>query len=313
MSVWLEIMRVVAEPTRVRIMGVLRGNSLSVAELQEVFDMGQSRISMHLRSLKKAGLVEDHRDGQRVYYRWRDGLSVEVVELVERAWRQGVDEALRNRDAQRVGQVLRSRREPSENFFRQLVESSREYAPGRGWQAMAHLFLELIEKGRCVLADMGSGEGVVSLQVAPHVEKVIAVDLSEKMLQSSRAEAQRLGLTNVDFRQGDMEKPPLEAGEVDVVLFSQALHHAASPQRALRAAWEALRVGGKVVVLDVLQHDFENARSLFGDVWLGFRAPELESWLRWAGFEHVHVKMLQQEEREPHFKPILAGAKKIAD
>jgi DNA-binding transcriptional ArsR family regulator len=310
MSGWLEIMRVVAEPTRVRIMGVLQGNSLSVAELQQVFDMGQSRISMHLRSLKKAGLVEDHRDGQRVYYRWREGLSVEVVELIERAWVEGVEQGLRNRDIERLAAVLRNRRQASEFFFNQLEERSRDYAPGRSWQAMCYLFLELIDVGRGVLVDMGSGEGMVTLQVAPHMKKVIAVDISEKMLESCRIEAQRLELENVEFRSGDMEKPPVEKGEADVVIFSQALHHASSPQRALCAAWDSLKAGGKMVVLDVNQHNYEDARTLYGDVWLGFRPTDLEAWLHGIGFKDIRVRMLDREEREPHFHPFLAVSTK---
>ena len=310
MTGWLDVMRLVAEPTRVRILGVLRDVSLSVAELQEVFAMGQSRVSMHLRALRKAGLLEDHRDGQRVYYRWREALSADVVDLVNRAWKEGVDAAQRERDAARVAAVLRKRRELSESYFQEMAERSRDYAPGRGWHALSRVFLELIGTGGGVLADMGSGEGFVTLLVAPHMRKVIAVDLSEQMLNKAREEAARLGLQNIEFRQGDIESPPLAEAEVDVCLFSQALHHAADPGRAVAAAQASLRPGGKMIVLDVLQHQFEDARTLYGDVWLGFAGQQIERWLRDAGLCDVQVRELPTEQEEPHFTPVLATGRK---
>lgn len=307
---WLEVMRLVAEPTRARILGVLRESSLSVAELQHVFAMGQSRVSMHLRALRKAGLLEDHRDGQRVYYRWREGLSPELIDLVQRAWSEGIDAAQRQRDEARVASVLRKRRQHSESYFQDMAERSREYAPGRGWQALCRLFLELIDCGPGVLADMGSGEGFVTLLVAPHMRKVIAIDLSENMLETARAEAARHGVRNIEFRQGDIESPPLKRGEVTICLFSQALHHAADPRRALARAVDALRPGGKLIVLDIARHTHEEARILYGDVWLGFDPAELEGWLREAGLRDINLRELPAEREEPHFRPVLVAGRK---
>ena len=141
-------------------------------------------------------------------------------------------------------------------------------------------------------------------------EKVIAVDLSPKMVEFGRALAEKHHLPNLEYRLGDLEEPPIEPGTADLAIFSQALHHAEHPQRALEAAFRILKPGGRVIILDLLQHTFEEARELYADRWLGFAEVDLSSMLERAGFGGIDIVVADREEEAPRFQTLLAVAEK---
>ena len=114
----------------------------------------------------------------------------------------------------------------------------------------------------------------------------------------------------MEFRLGDMEELPLEDEAVDLVFFSQSLHHALHPERAVQEAGRILRVGGRIVILDLQQHRFEEARELYADEWLGFSEPDLEAMLERAGFANVQTSVVHREAETPHFQTLLAVADK---
>jgi ArsR family transcriptional regulator len=157
-----------------------------------------------------------------------------------------------------------------------------------------------------VIADLGAGEGTLSQLLAQGAKQVIAVDNSEKMVAYGAELASRHGFANLEFRLGDLEEPPIEEGSVDLAILSQALHHAAVPVRALKAAHRILRPGGRVVVLDLLKHGFDKARQLYADVWLGFSEAELNEMLDAAGFKEVETSVVHRETKSPHFQTVLA-------
>jgi len=165
---------------------------------------------------------------------------------------------------------------------------------------------------RQVYADLGAGEGLISQLLAARAKKVIAVDHSPRMVEVGRDLAKRSGLKNLEYRQGDMEQPPIRPGSVDVVILSQALHHAVHPPRALEAAWKILRPGGTVLILDLVEHSFEAAREMYADVWLGFAPAELSRLLREAGFEGNTVEVVAKEKEGPGFQTLLAVGMKPA-
>ncbi len=160
---------------------------------------------------------------------------------------------------------------------------------------------------RVVVADLGAGEGWLSQLLARRAEKVIAVDNSPKMVAFGRTEAKKKGIANLEYRLGDLAEPPIPEHSVDVVILSQALHHAANPQQAVMAAARLLRKGGRLVVLDLNQHHFDPARELYGDHWLGFSEADLREWLGTAGLREIEVQLLAPEEAPPHFQPTLAS------
>jgi ArsR family transcriptional regulator len=161
-----------------------------------------------------------------------------------------------------------------------------------------------------VVADLGSGEGLLSELLARRCKKVIAVDNSEKIVAFGAARAKKNGLKNLEFRLGDLQNPPVEPHSVDVVILSQALHHAEEPARAIEAAGRLLRSQGQVLILDLLKHHFERARELYGDRWPGFAESDLHRWLEDAGFRKIEISVVAREEQPPHFETILAVGQK---
>jgi len=301
MSNRVRLLGALADPTRLRILAALRENELSVAELQEVLGVGQSRISNHLSQLKSVGLLRDRREGQKAYYR-RAEMGREIWSLAEGA---AIELGTHGRDGEALRRVLGQRQEKSKRYFDAVAgRLGKKYCPGRSWEAVGRLLLTLAP--RQVYADLGAGEGLISQLLAVRAKKVIAVDHSPRMVEVGRDLAKRSGLKNLEYRQGDMEQPPIRPGSVDVAILSQALHHAVHPPRALEAAWKILRPGGTLLVLDLVEHAFEAAREMYADVWLGFAPVELSRLLREAGFEGITVEVVAKEKEGPGFQTLLA-------
>jgi ArsR family transcriptional regulator len=157
------------------------------------------------------------------------------------------------------------------------------------------------------VADLGSGEGLISELLARRCHRVIAVDNSEKMVEFGARKARKNGLKNLEFRLGDIIDPPIPPASVDLVLLSQALHHASDPQRALTSAFRILRPGGQLLLLDLVSHRFTQARELYGDEWLGFAEADLHRWMEVAGFRSIEISVVAREEEPPHFETLLAS------
>jgi ArsR family transcriptional regulator len=201
--------------------------------------------------------------------------------------------------------VVRKRQEKMRAFFDSVAgRLGRDYVPGQSWKAVAEALLRLMPP--MVIADLGAGDGSFALLLAQCAAKVIAVDTSTKMLEVGREQAVRNGVKNVEYRLGDMEDVPVGDAEVDVVFFSQSLHHALHPERALLEAARILKPCGRIVVLDLAKHRFEEARELYADEWLGFGEAELDSLLEKAGFAEVQTSVVHKEPESPHFQTLLA-------
>jgi ArsR family transcriptional regulator len=303
----VKILRVAADPNRLRILLLLRAEELSVAELQEVLTMGQSTISTHLAQLKQAGLVEDRRTGKSNLYSLAGAGSI-VNELLMQAKKE-IPEADPDQAAMR--RVLKKRQERSRAFFDSVAgRLGKDYVPGKSWKSVAEALLRLMPP--MVIADLGAGEGSFALMLAERAKKVIAVDSSANMIEVGRELALRHGVDNVEFRQGDMEELPIDNAAVDLVFFSQSLHHALHPDRAIREAHRILVPSGRIVILDLVKHRFEEARELYADEWLGFSESEIESMLEKSGFEEVQTSIVHKEPETPQFQTLLAVASKLA-
>jgi ArsR family transcriptional regulator len=303
MSAIVKALRLLADETRLRILLLLQKEELSVAELQEILGMGQSRISTHLAQLRQAGLVRDRRAGKNSYYALAtDGGHAELAPIISASARE-LPEAERDRKA--LALVLKKRRDTAREYFNQLAgKFGRAYCPGRTWEGVAHLLFALTPP--LVIADLGAGEGTVSQLLAKRAKRVIAVDNSEKMVEFGAALAKKHGFKNLEYRLGDLEDPPIAAGSVDLALLSQALHHAASPPRAVAGAHRILKKGGRIAVLDLLAHQFEKARELYADHWLGFTEAQLHEFLEDAGFHEIEVAVVARDEQNPQFQTVLA-------
>ncbi len=299
-----KMLRVLADPNRLRILLLLRAEELSVAELQEILAAGQSTISTHLSQLKQADLVEDRRTGKSNLYRLSPSTAGDrtLEEILDKA-KSEIPEAAQDQAAMR--RVLKKRRDKTRAFFDSVAgRLGKDYVPGKSWKSLVEALLRLMPP--MVVADLGAGEGGFALLLSQRAMRVIAVDASAKMIEVGREQTRRHGIKNIDYRLGDMEEVPIGDGEVDLVFFSQSLHHALHPQRAVEEAWRILGVGGRIVVLDLVKHRFEEAREMYADEWLGFSEAELESMLRSAGFVNIETTVVDKELEKPQFQTLLA-------
>jgi ubiquinone/menaquinone biosynthesis C-methylase UbiE/DNA-binding transcriptional ArsR family regulator len=309
MTATLKAVRALADPTRLRIVSLLESDELSVNELQEITRMGQSRISTHLGLLQDAGLLESRRDGKRAFYRWPRQPADAIRHSLELAVRGASELPEHAADRINLKRALALRQDQAQVSFNQIAgRFDRVYGPGRSWQAFGHLLLRILPP--LTVADLGSGEGLLSELLARRCKKVIAVDNSEKIVAFGVAKARRIGLKNLEFRLGNLEDPPLASSSVDLVILSQALHHATDPARAIVSAHRILKPGGQIMILDLRQHSFEQARTLYGDHWLGFAESDLDRWLQAAGFREAELSVVAREEQSPHFETLLVSANK---
>src|SRR5579885_70208 len=300
----LKSLRLAADPNRLRLLLLLEKEELSVAELQEILARGQSHISTWLAQLKQAGLVEDRRTGKNSFYRLQ--APPELMELLRRAAGE-VPEAEQDREALRL--ILRKRKDNMRRYFDELAgKFGRKYVPGRSWKGIAEALLKLMPP--MVIADLGAGEGTISQLMSQRAKKVIAIDNSEKMVEFGSDLAKRHGIANLEYRLGDLEDVPIRGGTVDLAFLSQALHHARHPERAVAEAWRILKPGGRIVILDLNRHHFEEARELYADLWLGFTELEIEKYLTGAGFRKVETAIVHREQEPPYLETMLATGEK---
>jgi ubiquinone/menaquinone biosynthesis C-methylase UbiE/biotin operon repressor len=300
----LKSLRLAADPNRLRLLLLLEEEELSVAELQEILAKGQSQISTHLAQLKQAGLVDDRRTGKNAFYRLK--APADLMDLLRRASRE-ISEAEQDREALQL--ALRKRRDKMRRYFDELAgKFGRHYVPGRSWKGLAEALLKLLPP--MIIADLGAGEGAFSQLMAQRAKKVIAIDNSEKMVEFGAALAKKHGIRNLEYRLGDLEDVPIKNGAVDLAFFSQALHHAQHPERAIAEAWRILKPGGRIAILDLNRHHFEEAREMYADLWLGFTELEIERYLKGAKFREVETAVVYRQQEPPYFETVLAVAEK---
>ena len=300
----LNSLKMISDPTRLRILLLLGDESLSVAELQQILGMGQSRISTQLSQLKKEGLVADQRSGKNNIYSAQIPLA--LGKIISEA---GSELPECEKDRSSLRHILRKRKDQVRAYFDELAgKFGREYVPGRSWKGLAEAMLKILNYD--TVADLGAGEGTLSQLIAQRAKKVIAVDNSEKMVKFGQNLAKENGLPNLEYRLGDIESPPIDDSSVDLAILSQALHHAEHPSKALSEAHRILKPGGRLIVLDLLQHTFEKARELYFDTWLGFPEAELAEMITSAGFSEVETAIVDREEIPPNFQTLLASAAK---
>lgn len=298
-----EILQVLSDRTRLRLLKLLAEEELSVAELQEILEMGQSRISTHLSQIRRHGLLTDRKDGKKTFYSLLLGDSPRL-DIIRVALREDLEEEFWESDQAGLSRIIDRRRRESERYFDEVAERlGKNYVPGRSWDAIGHFLLRLVPQIN--IADLGAGEGTISQLLAERAKKVFCIDSSKSMVRLGTDLAKKKNLSNLIYKQGDIEEVPLPAKSVDLALMSQSLHHAQRPEKALGEAFRILKPGGQLVVLDLKKHQFEKARELYKDQWLGFGENDLYRMIREAGFRRAKVEIVAKENKQPYFETIL--------
>jgi SAM-dependent methyltransferase len=300
------MLKLLSDPTRVRLLALLRSEELSVGELGEILDMAQSRISSQLAQLRTHELVQDRREGKKAFYTLNPRIASPAQTLLEAACEAVDHEPELQSDQAHLARVIQKRRSHQEQYFNLIAgKLGRNYCPGRSWEAIGHLALRLAPQ--IEVADLGAGEGLISQLLARRVARVWCIDNSSRMVEVGTELAKKNGLENLAYKLGDIENVPLPDASVDLAILSQALHHAQHPPAAVGEAFRILRPGGQLLLLDLKAHQFEKARELYADVWLGFSKNELHEMTRAAGFDQVEVTTVSREAQEPFFETLLAS------
>lgn len=299
------LLRLLSDPTRVRLLALLRREELTVAELSAVLGLAQPRVSTHLAKLKDAGLVRDRRAGVSAYYRFNDSDANGAADVLG-ALESGIDDALIAADAQRLPAAL-ARRARERGWADTVAgDMERHYSPGRTWETLARTLLQLLETGDVL--DIASGDGVLAELLAPHARSIVCVDSSERVVTAAR---QRLkAFRNVEVVDGDMHDLDLGKRRFDLVLMMHALTYSERPARAIAEAARVLKPGGRLLAATLANHAHRAAVAPFDHRNLGFKREELIGFARKAGLELVHCQGVSREPRPPHFEVLSLLAKK---
>jgi ubiquinone/menaquinone biosynthesis C-methylase UbiE/DNA-binding transcriptional ArsR family regulator len=301
-------LRLLGDETRLRLLRVLSCEALNVSELTAILGVAQSGVSRHLGLLRDAGLVAEERAGTFAWYRLAGDASEDSSSSLwhwlreEFARTSGVTKA----DDARLEEVRRIRKE---NFSQHgAADERRQMIPGRSWAAWGRALAMLLPA--VDVADLGCGDGYLTIEAARFARTVISIDRSPDVLARGKALAARRKVANVKWKRGELERLPIPDETVDVALLSQALHHAEDPVRALAEARRILRRGGRVLVLDLREHGEAWVRATLGDRWLGFRDDQLRAMLDEAGFAQVDVRVGARRTGDPFTVLIATGTKK---
>jgi SAM-dependent methyltransferase len=302
--------RLLGDEARLRLLRVLARDHFNVKELTGILGLAQSGVSRHLGLLKDAGLVTEEREGAFTYYRLSPGLRTDagpLWPLLQAQFDDAAGSTVLKADEARLQEVVRVRRENFDRHASPDTRDGRQLVPGRSWAAWSRALGLLLPE--LDVADLGCGEGYLSIEAAQWARKVIAVDRSADVLGRAKALALRRHVKNITWKRGELERVPLEDASMDVVLLSQALHHAADPALAVAEAVRVLREGGRVLVLDLRSHDEGWVRDALGDRWQGFTDDHLQALLASAGLTDVRVRVGARNQGDPFVVLLAAGTK----
>lgn len=303
--------RLLGDEARLRLLRVLRRERLNVTELTGILGLAQSGVSRHLGLLKEAGLVVEEKDAGYTFYRVPEAVAGDANSAVwaalEEQFESAAGEAAVRADEARLQEVLRLRKENFDTHGGADTRDARQLVPGRSWAAWSRALGMLLP--RLKVADLGCGEGYLTIEAARWAAQVIAVDRSDVVLERAKSLAARRRVDNVVWKRGELEKLPIKDATVDVALLSQALHHAASPARAVAEASRITVPGGRVLILDLREHREEWVRAKLGDRTLGFADGELKRMLVDAGLTEVRVGVGARKSGDP-FTVLIAAASK---
>lgn len=282
-------LQTLGDETRSRLLLLLEDHEFTVSELCAVLQLPQSTVSRHLKVLSEDGWVRSRADGPSRHYRMAE-LESSAAEL----WgvvRQPVAESPAARDdRERARSVRARRRERAREFFSNAAADwDRLRGELFGERVEVLPLFGLLDPGWFV-ADLGAGTGQLSEAIAPFVRRVIAVDSSPQMLEALRGRLE--GVSTVEARAGELEALPIEDGTVDLAFMLLVLHYIVEPEEALAEACRVLRPGGRLIVVDMREHEREEYQLKMGHVWMGFAGLQIESWARRAGFSRVEVRPL---------------------
>ncbi len=294
----LSTIKALADPTRLRLVGILEHGEFTVQELVSILKMGQSRISRHLKILVEAGICSVERQGTWSYFRMNGGddffhsIRPEILDRITSVDGYRDDQA-------GLARILDERRKKSRQFFdqhaRQWDKMASELIPVEKY---ASNILKELDSGHIVV-DVGVGTGRLLKDLSHSSSHVIGIDHSSPMLDEARSRVADEQLENVELRLGELTHLPVADGVANCAILNMVLHHAANPQEALAELNRVLEPGGQLIIADLVRHELEWFHEQMGDQWMGFEKKEVDRWLDAAGYRLGHYQTIDIDEKTP--------------
>jgi ubiquinone/menaquinone biosynthesis C-methylase UbiE len=295
-----KVFKTLSDPTRLRILRLLEKQELVVQELMEVLGMAQSRVSRHLAILREAGLLSDRRDRTFVSYRF--------IPPVDRWWRDAwnlvrdnlAGDSTTERDDAALARMIEAREKPSRNFFDSV---------GPEWDALRKIFNDDVVRAQALtrlvmpdqlVADIGTGTGILASELARLGLRVIAVDGSQAMLDAAQSKLEEAGLLTDDrvvLRRGDADALPLHDDEVDAAFAHMMMQYLSTPLSAIQEMVRVVRPGGLVVVVDFVAHELDWMRQELSVKSLGFELDDVRGWFASFDLEDIRLEVQQPTTR----------------
>lgn len=301
MSDALDILRAGADPTRLRILTLLRAMELSVGELAQVLGQSQPRVSRHVKILSDAGLAERRKEGSWVFVALGPNARVQPLLAALDAWRGDTPDHWSVADSARLAAVRADRAAAAAEWFEahaadwdairslHVAEAEVEAAMARVLGVAADGSVRL---GR--LLDIGTGTGRMLELFAPAATSAMGIDRSSEMLRLARAKL--AGHVEAELRQADLYALPLADGDADLAIIHHVLHFAQQPKAAIAEAARVLAPGGRLLIADFAPHEREELRAGEGHTRLGFADEAVLGWFADAGLAPERIETLEGGE-----------------
>jgi ArsR family transcriptional regulator len=290
--------RLLGDQTRVRLLSLLSEDELTVAELTNITQLPQPRISTHLRKLREAQFVRDRRAGGSSFYGLNDGSWPAENGQMLKAMLASTKDSLLSSDRARAREVIAAR---GQSWAESVAgKMARHYSPGRTWPALAQGLVGLTSLNRVI--DIASGDSAAAEMLAPRTTTVTCLDISARVVQTNRERLE--GFQNVDFVQGDMHALPFDDGQFDHALLLSSLAYTRDPVQVLTEAARVLVPGGRLSSVSLTAHEHAEIVRSYGHLNNGFTVAELCGFAEAAGLSVHHCGVSGRERRPPHFETI---------
>jgi ubiquinone/menaquinone biosynthesis C-methylase UbiE len=289
-----KVFKTLTDPTRMRVLFLLEREELAVQELVQILGVAQSTVSRHLGILREAGLLQDRREGTWIYYRFAQPAVTQWLEAWKLTRTAIADDSSTTRDLANLELVLRQREVGSRTWFEEVAPE---------WDRIRQVFNDEVHRARAItrlvprdlcVADIGTGTGILARELANAGVRVLAVDRSQQMIDSARAKCSGALADRVEYRCGEANALPIADGEVDAAMAHMVLHYLASPAEAIHEMARVVRPGGRIVVVDFLQHDHKWMKQELGLLWQGFSLDAVHRWFIEAGLEDAQIEVDEQ-------------------
>lgn len=292
-----DLLQALADPTRLRILALLRRMELSVGELAIILDQSQPRVSRHVRILADAGIVERRREGSWVFLTIAPEERTEPMFALVDAWADTPSEEAFQSDASKLDRIRTDRAEAAGRYFSSHADT---------WDSIRSLHVAESEVeeaiGRALgdqplgrLVDIGTGTGRMIELFGRSALQSVGIDRSSEMLRLARVKLEAAGIPS-SLRQGDMYALPIDDGSADTIIIHQVLHYAHSPAAAIDEASRVLAPGGRLLIVDFAAHEREELRATDAHIRLGFDDETMAAWFKAAGISVDHVEHLEGGE-----------------